>query len=163
MDRRQRTSSWERHVGPVLRWQDDSRGLSARGGEGRPNRTIADIEILAVRACTAASGLEQRGLLVANRSDRVICGRCTRTGSIRGRGGCGEEERSAERDRDFVRHLLGSLRLCVGVVQVFERIVRMVTRGRRFGCTPFRANARMHHGYRVHRASVFPIRRHGAH
>src|SRR5262249_2634338 len=42
----------------------------------------------------------------------------------------------------------------VGDVQVFERMVRMVTRGH----IPFRANARMHYGYRVHGVSVFPKR-----
>jgi len=50
-------------------------------------------------------------------------------------------------------------RLRVGDVQVFEPVVRMVTRGR----LPFRTNARMHHGYRVHRVSVFPKQRHVAH
>jgi len=49
--------------------------------------------------------------------------------------------------------------LRVGDVQVFERMVRMVTRRH----TPFRANTRMHHGYRVHRVSVFPIRCRVAH
>ena len=48
-------------------------------------------------------------------------------------------------------------RLRVGDVQVFARMVRVVTRGR----TP--SNARMQYGYRVHRVSVFPKRRRVAH
>jgi hypothetical protein len=98
----------------TTRWSDItpagySRGLAAYGRECRPERTVADIEILAVRARAAAAGLRQRGVLAADGCDCAVCGRCTRAGGTRAGGCCGEQERSADRDRDLVRHLFSSL------------------------------------------------------
>jgi len=98
----------------ATRWADItpagySRGLAACGRECRPDCTVADIEILAVRTRAAAAGLQQRGVLAADGCDCAVCCRCTRASGTRGGGRCGEQERSADRDRDLVRHLSSSL------------------------------------------------------
>ena len=96
----------------ATRWTDitpagHSRGLAACGRECRPYGAVADIEILAVWAHAAASGLLERRQLVADGRDGAVRGRCTRTGRTRGGSGCGKQERSAE--RDLVQHLSSSL------------------------------------------------------
>jgi hypothetical protein len=108
LGRRRRRSSLQRHVGAISRRQDHSRDLAARHREGRPDGAVADIEMLAVRAHATLSGSRERRQLVANGRNRIVCGRCTGPDRTRcGGGGCGEQERSA--DRDLVQHLSSSL------------------------------------------------------
>jgi hypothetical protein len=161
LGRRQRRLSLQRHARSISRRQDHSRGLAARGRERRPERTVADFEMLAVRTGATVSSLRQWLQLIADGRDRGVRGRRTRAGGTRGGGGCGEQERSTDGDCDLVRHLWSSLLATCWRRVGFVPLMQMVTRQR----TPLRGNRRpgMHHGYRVHRVSAFPIQCRVAH
>jgi hypothetical protein len=116
----------QRHARSISRRQDHSRGLAARGRERRPERTVADIEMLAVRATVA--GLWKRRQLVAHGRSGGACGRRTRTVGTADGDSCGEQERSADRDRELVRHLSSSLLTTCWRRVSFVPLMEMVTR-----------------------------------